>query len=93
MFLWKLEYEKLKPELIVLSHRISEAKKFNTVMDILTEITLNLGTSVRTVRRRLNEFGLKERIAKKKFDFEESIELELLLQKSTWIEHKNNGPK
>lgn len=52
-------------------------------MDILTEITLNLGTSVRTVRRRLNEFGLKERIAKKKFDFEESIELELLLQKST----------
>lgn len=92
MFLWKLEYEKLKPELIVLSHRISEAKKFNTVMDILTEITLNLGISVRTVRRRLNEFGLKERIARN-LDFEKSIELELLLQKSTWIEHKNNDPK
>ena len=49
-------------------HRLSEKDRFKTAVDIHAEISAqeNLNISVHTVRRRLTEFGLKGRVARKK---------------------------
>lgn len=49
-------------------HRLSEKDRFRTAVDIHAEISTqeNLNISVHTIRRRLTEFGLRGRIARKK---------------------------
>lgn len=49
-------------------HRLSEANRFRTAVDIQSEISPELDTpiSVHTIRRRLVEFGLHGRVARKK---------------------------
>ena len=49
-------------------HRTSKADRFKTAVDIHNEISpyLNQTVSVRTVQRRLNEFKLMGRVARKK---------------------------
>lgn len=49
-------------------HRLSEANRHKTAVDIHEEVSGQLSNdiSVRTVQRRLNEFGLMGRVARKK---------------------------
>jgi hypothetical protein len=49
-------------------HRLSEANRHMTAVDVLNEISnqTNVNIGVHTVRRRLNEFGLMGRVARKK---------------------------
>ncbi|CAK9802846.1 Transposable element Tc1 transposase [Anthophora quadrimaculata] len=59
---------KTTPRLDRTIHRLSEADRFRTAVDIHREISTGMGTqiSVHTVRRRLIAFGLRGRVARKK---------------------------
>ncbi|CAK9796210.1 Transposable element Tc1 transposase [Anthophora quadrimaculata] len=59
---------KTTPRLDRTIYRISEADRFRTAVDIHRDISARFDTqiSIHTVRRRLTEFGLKGRIARKK---------------------------
>jgi transposase len=59
---------KTKPHLDRVIHRISEADRHKTAVDIHTEMSNHpdFNISVRTVQRRLGEYGLQGRVARKK---------------------------
>lgn len=59
---------KSSPRMDRMLHRLSEANRFKTAVDIQSEMKAVPGfnLSVRTVRRRLGEFGLMGRVARKK---------------------------
>lgn len=59
---------KTTPRVDRMIHRISEADRHKTAVDVHKEIMpqLNSPISTRTVQRRLNEFGLNGRVARKK---------------------------
>lgn len=74
-------------------HRLSEADRFKTAVDIHEELSgqLSKDVSVSTIKRRLNEFGLMGRIARKKpfiFKKNRKTRLEFAKEHVNWTEEQ-----